>query len=1040
MGGTERVFNIGCLGPFTATYAGSPLPRMRGRVGKLLALLAVSANTNVTLERITETLWEEPPPTYKQQIYNSVAYLRDTLESSGGHSRIHGDLAGYRLEIAREAVDVLRFQDLVIRANSHEQSGDLVTAARLLDDALREWRGSAFTGLSSMALTNIAVELDEQHLAVAERTGGLHFQLGSDTAPVAELMGLVRDFPFREPLRAIVMRLLHLRGRSAEAMLLFEEGRRLLLEELGMRAGSALMSAHEYVLTQNTRVPSTSEASALNTDQPEFGPVRSEVRAADSPVRLNAIPRDIPEFTGRQDELAQLLSQADSDTNTVVISAVDGMGGVGKTALAVHLAHRLSARYPDGQYFIDLQGFSGTVEPLSSEQALYMLLRDGGVQPELIPSDLPGRVVMWRSRLAESGRVIVLLDNAAGSAQVRPLLPGSPGPLVIIASRRRLSALEGASPVSLDAMPEADALELFSRIAGQSRTATEPDATREIVRLCGGLPLALQIAAARLRDRPAWSVAYLAEQLGDYRGRLRILRTEDREVMSIVLWSYRHLTPRQQTVFRLLALYPASHFHDDSVASLTGLDPAEAAECLDELFEMNLLHQSAGGFYLHDLVRDGAQLLLDEAGDESARVQATLGLADYFLSLSTAVYGALSAHPLSFEPTCAEPGPRPEAALSTDEAMDLLRGRHRTLTGLIRQCGSVGLNRHAWQLAGVLLPYFMRVNFGDDVDAALDVGLNAAREEASALGQSICLMGLSYSRRVHGNPSAACELMAEAIDLSREAEVAGLELRQRIGLGVMYMDCNEFETAKECFEEALSLARRLDSLVDEATLINNLGVVARELGCFDEALDHFQRTLALNESLKRPRLQSLAKSNIGQILYLRHRYSEAEHYFVQALELGRITESKEAEIVALIGLCTTGRLLGDIPASIAAGRQALELSRETGLRDFEGDALNALGDVYLGIGDIGAARSVFQNASSLAAGHDSHRYESRAEEGLAHVALAYGDVRAAEAHWIKALTTCPGGVVDALDSRQHLAAIEDGRRHNCWRCLSPSPY
>lgn len=1037
MDDTERACDIRCLGVLEVICADSRVPGISGHVGKLLALLAVNANTYVPFERISETLWEDPPESSRQQIYNAVAKLRRRL---AGHCTIHSDQSGYRLEIERASVDVLRFQDLVAQAGRLEEDGDFAAAALLLDDALRQWRGSAFTGITSTVLTNIAVALDEQRLSVAERTGDLHFGLAGTAAPIAELVHLVRVYPYREPLRAVVMKLLHLNGRTADAISIFEEGRQTLGSDLGVGVGASLRAAHEYVLTQSPDLPSGSDAGLKHPveKRPEINGGRLESCGYADQNAANSLPRDIPEFTGQEDELKQLLSHARSDASTVVISAVNGMGGVGKTTLAVHVAHAVAGDYPDGQFFVDLRGFSASDDPLTPDEALYLLLRDSGVQPELIPSDLPGRTALWRKRVAGARNILVLLDNAAESAQIRPLLPGCAGPLVIISSRRRLPALEGALSVPLDAMSDSDALLLLSRIAGPSRIDAEPEAAREAVRLCGRLPLAIQIAAARLRDRPGWSVARLVERLGDHRERMRLLRSGDREVLSIVTWSYRYLSPRQQTVFRLLSLHPESHFDEDTVAPLSGLSRAEAADCLEELFDINLLQQSSSGrYYLHDLVLDGARHLSDEPANTRERAEAVLRLADSYLALSTALHATLSTHPRYFEPSySSEVQPGPVTVRPTSEAMELLRGMHRGLTTMIKLCGSLGLNRHAWQLACTLLPYFMRVSFGADADAALEVALDSARKDGSSIGQSICRMGQSYSRQFAGDSAGALDAMIAALEFSRSPESSRLRLRQRIGLGVMYLDGNEFGAAEECFTDALLIAEELGSPREKASIINNLGVVTRELGRFDEALEYFRHTLELNAGLERPDLQSIAMSNIGQIHYLRQRYSEAATSFVQALELSRVVGSADAEIVALIGMCSTRRLLGDVPSAVSHGRQALELARKTGRRDLEGDSLNALGDVYLGMGNLAAATKVFENALAFAEQTRSPRYVARAREGLAHVAAASDDASAARSQWTNALSVNPGGVVDPRQARLHIEALDQGTPHGCWRCIS----
>lgn len=354
---------------------------------------------------------------------------------------------------------------------------------------------------------------------------------------------------------------------------------------------------------------------AVAGDAARSGPVESGL-----PVVPRQLPVASPAFTGRYEELAEL--EGPDDATTVVISAIDGMAGVGKTALAIHAAHRMSGRFPGGQLFLDLHGHTDGVPPVDASDALDRVLRSMGVSGAQIPEHLEDRAALYRSRLADR-RVLVVLDNAASEEQVAPLVPGTPGCLVLVTSRRRLTGLDRTRTVSLDVLPGPDAIALFRRIAGEQRLAgAAPDAVAEVVELCGRLPLAIRIAAARLRSRPAWTVHHLAEGLVDHQHRLTALGAGHRSVTAALDLSFRQLDPELQRVYRLLGLHPGTDFDPDAAAALVGAPPAPTRRLVDDLLEANLLQELVPGRYrFHDLVRAhaGAIATRDDSGAEAAQ-------------------------------------------------------------------------------------------------------------------------------------------------------------------------------------------------------------------------------------------------------------------------------------------------------------------------------------------------------------------------------------------------------------------------------------
>ncbi|MFD0635100.1 NB-ARC domain-containing protein [Catenulispora yoronensis] len=341
------------------------------------------------------------------------------------------------------------------------------------------------------------------------------------------------------------------------------------------------------------------------------------------------LPRDLTEFIGREHHIRALVAQAGLGGPAPQVAVIDGMGGVGKSTLAVHVAHRLAPRFPDGHYFVDLSGFCAVTEPVEPTQALEALLRASGLDPDSLPEGLDERSALWRARLA-GRRALVLLDNARDAAQIRPLLPGTGETFVLITSRKRMPSLEGAVPVPLEVMGPDSAIALFSRIIGTARADAEPEAVASAVELCGRLPLAIQVAAARLRDRATWPVERVTSQLSDHR--TRFLVAGDRDVTAILAWSYHHLAAPEKHLFRLLSLHPGPDFDAHTAAALSQTPLPDAESALEHLFEANLLQErSPGRYHLHDLVHDCAAELQTAHGQAEDQVDATERLVDHFL-------------------------------------------------------------------------------------------------------------------------------------------------------------------------------------------------------------------------------------------------------------------------------------------------------------------------------------------------------------------------------------------------------------------------
>ncbi len=580
------------------------------RQQRLMVMLLLDANRVVSASRLLEAMWDgEPPATANRQLHNAVAALRRSL-ASAKHIVVK-DGPGYRIQVEPQDVDVHRFTMMIARASAAATGGRTTAAVELLEEALALWEGPALSGLNSHVLDIVAATLEEKRLAAAEQLLGLRLDGGDAAALVPRLRELVSQNPLREEIRRLLILSLYRSGRKADALNVYEEGRRLLRDEIGVDPSVGLRELYERILRDDLPRPEQRPRLASAVPGRDSHQVVTPTHFAGAATNRFFLPYDTAHFSGRVAELQSLMNTSRSAGGTTLgIVALDGMAGVGKTTLAVRLAHQLAHRYPEGQLFIDLDGHTYGRAPLEPDAALERLLLDFGLSPAQIPRDSRQRAARWRAELAER-RILLVLDNALDAKQIRPLLPGTGKAHVIITSQRRLAGLEGVTSRSLDVFSTADAVTLFTKIAGVDRTEDHPDTVAEIVALCGYLPLAISIAASRFHSRPAWSLNHLILRLRDERRRLAELSLGDRSVVVPFEVSYRSLSAEQRRLFCRLgcATRPGEEFDASTAASLMDISVSEADRLLEELFDVHMVMQRMAGHYqLHDLLREHARI------------------------------------------------------------------------------------------------------------------------------------------------------------------------------------------------------------------------------------------------------------------------------------------------------------------------------------------------------------------------------------------------------------------------------------------------
>ncbi|HEX5402812.1 MAG TPA: BTAD domain-containing putative transcriptional regulator [Pseudonocardiaceae bacterium] len=1013
------------LGPLSVRSRGVEI-RLGGlRQRRLLVLLLINNCQSVAMERLVDELWDDPPQSARQQVHNAIGNLRRALPDPDALQTAD---TGYQLAVSDDHVDERQFQAGLRAARQAEGAGRFDEALRLLRSALDVWRGDAFAGIHSPSIDSAAARLNEQRLTAHEDLMSLRLRAGEATAVVGDLQELVATHPLREALRGSLMLALYQSGRQAESLAVYEQGRRLLNTELGLDPGPRLRALHADILSgavaagpplANSPVPGQAEPPAMPPP-----PVGSSPRCF--------LPHDTRDFSGRPAEISLLLADARRAAPTApVISAIDGMGGVGKTTLAIHIAHQVAKDYPDGQYFIDLHGFSRGTDPVTPEQALDTLLRASGLPPTLIPAGLDDRSALWRSRMAGQ-RVLLVLDNATDTDQVQPLLPGTPGVLVIMTSRRKLTALDSTAPVSLDVLPADTAIALFTRIAGADRVADEPAGVEQVVELCGRLPLAIRIAAARLRHRGTWSVADLVDRLRTHLRRTRFLQTNDCDVMAVLRLSYRYLSKQQQRLFRLLSLQPGPTFDAYAAAALAGLPLADAEQCLDVLFEDNLLRQdTAGRFYLHDLVADCTAELLAEHSDDTEAARRSLF--DYYLHAAYSWSCELADDVYQMTP---QDCPAPTYLRTVDShqaAVNAITAEYRNLAAVARYAAANGWHRHAWQLPCILQPFLKLTNYSETSFVLFRDGLRAAREIGDRRGQSACLHGLASVCQERRSHDEAEGYLREAITLSREIGDEAREAAQLVSLGNTYFNDDRLAAAEEAFLAAQGMAVSVSDQNLRIKIPNNLGAVYRDLGQLDKAMHYFQRALAANSADDLPDFRWPLVWNIATVRHLQRRHDEAIAGFEEALAGSIDANSRYGEALALAGLCAARRSTGELTASLDLGERALHVSREFGLRITECEALCSLGEAMVSAGDLDGAEKMCQQAEESAQRYDYQRYVARAMEGFAHILLSRGQLEDTRVLLEQAARLYPDGMAEVRYAKEHLAALADlGTR--CFRC------
>ncbi|MFF5289960.1 AfsR/SARP family transcriptional regulator [Paractinoplanes globisporus] len=1005
------------LGPLRAWRGDTEVALGGVKQQTVLAVLLLEAGRPVPVDRIVATVWgAEPPASVTHLVQTYVSRLRQVLDL---RTELVSTDAGYLLRFDPARLDVTAFDRQLAAAQQSHERGDRAAAASEVAGALALWQGEPLGGLAGEAIDAARQRLTERRLTALELRVTVDLDAGRPAEAIAELSRLVKEFPLQERLWALLMLALYRADRQAEALHAYATARALLVEELGVEPGAGLARMHQRILT---------------ADPTLAGPPPAETPAAGGWTARDDLPADVADFTGREPELRRLLAGPDSAPPTAaVVLAVDGMAGVGKSALAVHTAHRLAGRYPDGRLFLDLHAHSEGRPPVDSAAALDLLLRAVGVTGDEIPADLDERAARWRAELA-GRRVLLVLDNAANAAQVRPLLPGTAGCLTLVTSRRRLADLDSTDVVSLDMLRPGDAAALFHRILGPGRAPVSAEDVAEVVGLCDRLPLAIRIAAARLRARPAWTVRHLAERLRDRRRVLTELAVGDRSVAASFALSYTQLTDEQQRLFRLLGLAPGD-FGAHLAAAVAHLPVDRADRLLDELLDAHLVQEPAPGRYrFHDLLRHHAHAAALATEEPAARHDALGRMLDQYLHTATQAADTLFPRTRHQRPSPAAPPTAMPPFADAADAREWLDAERVNLVAAVGLAATSGRHAHATGLAATLRLYLDSGTHHVDASAVHNHALNAAREAGDRAGEGEALHNLAKVCWRLGRYDEADALLRQALP------ILGSDPGVLETLGATRFSLGRYDDAIESYGRAARIHRDRGDRVAEATVLNNIGVIQERqgryrevlalceqagdiyraygdqqgeadalcnagnalwrLGRHDEALENLTRALVVHRETGDPGWEAHALNSLGNVLSSLGRHREAIDHCDEALAIQRRTGERAEEAATLSDRGVIRRLLGKHTESLDDLNAALEIARETGDRGLEIQALNGLGETLHALSRPADARARHTTALALARDTGDRIEEARAHDGLSRTVP---DPAAARAHRDQAL-------------------------------------
>lgn len=938
--------DIRLLGPVVVIGPLGPAELVGVRQRTLTGLLALSAGRVVSTGRLVDGLWGfDPPRTALRSLHSHVSRVRQAFERCGLPGLVHSRGSGYLLAVPPDQVDALRFEDAARQARADLAGDRYAAVADRLDAALAAWTGEPFEDGEPGGWAVAEVErLQEVRLAATEDLWEARLHLGDHDA-AAQLERMLVEQPYRERLVGLFMRALVAAGRPAEALDRYQRLRQYLADDLGADPGPPLQRLHREIL----------QAPA------------DPVPVAAPPLTPAQLPAPVGNFAGRTAALADLTRFVEDRAPAGRLAVVSGPAGVGKTALVVQWAHQIRDRFPDGQIFLDLRGH-GPDTALTAEVALAHVLSALGVPPDRQPPAVADQLGLYRS-LVHDRRLLLVLDNGGSADHIRPLAPTGSGSALVVTSRRRLVSLAthyAVARVELEVLAPAESLDVIGRVLGPDRLAAEPAAAAELADLCGHLPLALRIAAARLAARPRLPIAALVAEL-DSAGRIDALSTEDDSVSlrQVFASAYHALSEPAALLFRRLGLHPGLDVSSRHAAVLAGTGHGRARRDIDELAGAHLLVEADLGRYrLHELVRLYA-LERASADDEPAvRAEAVDRLLDWFLAVADRANRVLDPGRDRVVPELRH---RPDELPFNDDpaaALATLTAEHANLLAATRYAARNGRLRVAWQLSYLMAGYFESRGHAGDRIRLYQEGLAAARQA--------------------GDP------IAEGLMCS--------------GLGVACIAARRYDEALVHLDAALRLMRTGCDRRGEGHALNNLAAAYGELRRFDEAVSAAEQALAVHRSNGHNLGMMLAYNNLGHLYARTGALDRSLAELARGLTLARQVGDERLQAAILHSTAETHRYAGDADAALDCFGQALALRQRSDNRQYEARTRNEMGVTRLAGGDAAGAAADFAAALAIAEDVDDAHLAASVRANLGRAALLRGDLQRARAELHLALS------------------------------------
>ncbi|MFG1807455.1 BTAD domain-containing putative transcriptional regulator [Streptomyces sp. NPDC049040] len=924
------------MGGVEAQVGGVALDLGHPKQRAVLGVLLVEANRPVSTDQLLDRVWAENSPRRgRETVYNYLSRLRAALHAVDD-VRLARRSGGYLLHIDEQTVDIHRFRQVVAKARTvHDDQ----QALELFEQGLRLWRSEPLFGLDTPWANGLRVTLDDERLAAELDRADTALRCGRHAELVPDLSSRAAQYPLDERVAVQMMLALYRSGRKADALEHYQGLRRRLADELGTDPGQDLQHLHQRILTADPSLALPSTAVVLG---PESVVVPHQLPAAANPL------------VGRARETAALTAQVESAAvaGSVVITSVDGTAGIGKTALALHWAHQARDRFPDGQLYVNLRGFDPRAQAMDPAEAVRGFLDALGVVRQHIPPGTQAQIGLYRS-LLDGKRILLVLDNARNSQQVRPLLPGSAGAVTVVTSRNRLSglvAVDGAHPISLDLITEKEARQLLDHRLGPGRVAQEPEAVRQIITRCARLPLALTIAATRAAET-GFPLTTLAAELSQAAQRLDVLSADDpaSEVRTVFSWSYTALTPAAARLFRLLGLHPGPDISCAAAAGLAALPAREARGLLAELTRASLLTEHAPGRYAHhDLLREYAAEQADSTDTDHERQATVHRMLDHYVNTACAADRLLEPARDLLALSVPHAGARTEQFAGREQALAWFAAEHAVLLATLQHAAATGFDTHTWQLARSMATYLDRRGQWHDLAAVGHAAIKAADRLGDHFAQAVAHNIVARAYRRHGNHDDARSHLRRALSL--------FVLTGNVpGQAETYIELARLEAwqGPQTAPELLTLARRAHALyqscdhrLGQAQSLTAIGWSHARLGDYAQALACCHQALpVLEEFDDRERLAHTWDS-----------VAFAHHH------LGRHSQA---------ALCY---------------RRALDLCRGLGDRPLEADILHRFGDALLAAHRPDAAGSAWQSALAILTELE-HPHAARIQAKLAALTL-----------------------------------------------------